>query len=402
MNDSAIEVEGICSFPAEPDGYNGIRLTKSEMESKLTEMVGQPILEEHGGEQIGKVKGGVIEDDQIKAFIEVSRDNIEGIKAISKLRDGTLKGLSLGIEFLFDMGEEKRVVAKDMKELSLTSNPDCPTAIIKNVGSDSQLWVAKTNFWTKKLKNEKLEKDLYKSFKVLREVGESRRKMGDVAPEKEATENAEATTEKVADLNEKSSALEEKSQFYQEELLRIKDLFGGEEAMKAIIKEQMKQREKSHEEMTKQRKLAGDYITMLAEKEPDKTELVEKARAQLDKEQGDTFLRVLGLAKARHENSQSNIEKAFQNSKSEKQKEKEMKNSKEKKWRDELYSKKRKQSFTKGEERPAKKQKTSSESPPNRWDIGLPPAAIRSKMTTPNLKGAKGHFNDEQYHSIFD
>lgn len=420
MDDSAIEVEGFCSFPAEVDGYNGVRLTKSEMETKLTEMVDQPILEEHSGKQIGKVKGGMIEDGQIKAFIEVSRDNIEGIKAISKLRDGTLKGLSLGIEYLFDMGKEKKVVAKNMKELSLTTNPDCPTALIKNVGPDSELWVAKTNFWTKKLKNEKLENELYKSIEVLREVSESRKrraKMTDAAPEGNQAEEAkpaEGASEQAANLNEKSKTLEEKNHFLEDELFKIHELFGGSDEMKAIVKlhqllggpdeikavveEQTKQKEKKREEMIKQTKIAEDYITMLAEKESDKTELVKNAREQLEKDQGGTFLRVLGLAKARHENSQSNIEKAFQDSKSKEQKERELREEKRRKWSEQYWSKPKEK-----EERPTKKQKISEEkSFENRWSLGKPPPGMRSKVFDPNVRGARAHFTEQEYISVFE
>ena len=160
-DDTAIQVEGICSYPAQPEDYEGTYYTESEMESKLTEMEGKPILEEHSGKQIGKVKGGEIKDGQINAFVEISRDTIEGIRAISKLRDGTLKGLSIGHNFSKWEPADKRVQpemrGKQIIEISLTDNPDCPSALIKHVGLDSEVWIARTAFCHTKLRNENLK-----------------------------------------------------------------------------------------------------------------------------------------------------------------------------------------------------------------------------------------------------
>ena len=191
-------------------------------------MVGQPILEEHSGKQIGQVKGGVIEGDQIKAFIEVSRNNIEGIRAIAKLRDGTLKGLSLGMEFLLEMTDEgPQMRDKKINEISLTSDPDCPSALIQNVGPDSELWIAKANFWKNKVTNGQLKTQLYKSIEELQELNKLREKMTETAPEK-AEIQPEPQKDVVVDYQEKAKELEAQNNVYVEELRRIRAELGGD------------------------------------------------------------------------------------------------------------------------------------------------------------------------------
>lgn len=405
MEGSGVQVEGICSYPAQSEGYDGTHFTRGEMESKIKEMVGKPILEEHTGKEIGKVKGGEIEGDQIKAYVEVGRDNIEGIRAISKLRDGKLKGLSLGMKFVVENPDTNpRIVEKRINEISLTSDPDCPSALIKTVGPDSALWVATTKFWKRKVENENLKIEAYKASEFLREKRRreiNRARMGGPssgneapatdtpAKETQATQESRETKESEATkkVEEETLSLEQKNKFMADYIAEMHRVAGGKDNMDTFVKQGKDLLAKENEEWVKEKKNMGEYITTLFEKFGKNPESCKRIISQLNKEEttsGHPLVEFITAAKAQLADSQSQWESRYQNRK------KELEN--EATLRDKFIGRigtGERQDVIERPEPPTKKQKMSyEESFGNRFSPTRIPPEWRGQVFEPQLGGA--------------
>lgn len=166
MDDHYVFFEGSCHPPGKPDDYDGTFLRLSEMKSKLNELNGTPILNEHDNtKNIGEIVGARI-DERGRLLVrgKIGRDSFHGIDAVHKLRFGDLKGLSLGLEHLIYKDPKwTGIIDKKINEVSLTNNPDLPETEVLHVEPDTKRWTTTRSLIKEQWENQKLKKDVYKS-----------------------------------------------------------------------------------------------------------------------------------------------------------------------------------------------------------------------------------------------
>lgn len=161
-----VEFQGSCHPPGKEDDYDGTFLTQSQMHEKLENLPGTPVLYEHDGKsRVGELTGGYVDEGgrlAVEGYID--RSTWQGVKTVHELRDGKLKGLSLGMEHLIDVNPNSmKIVDKKINEVSVTQNPDLPETFIKSVQPDSEHWTLAKNVLRGNWANDKLKRDLYKT-----------------------------------------------------------------------------------------------------------------------------------------------------------------------------------------------------------------------------------------------
>ncbi len=167
-----IEFEGSCHPPGQENHYDGTFLTKENMEEKIKDLIGTPVLCEHKGKQLGKITGANI-DERNRLIVKgkIDRGTWEGIQAVSSLRNGNRQGLSLGMEHLVEVSPDwMKIIDKTINEVSITSNPDLPETEIYYVQPDSDHWNLAKNVLRGNWQNEKLKKNIYKAKSDLIEL----------------------------------------------------------------------------------------------------------------------------------------------------------------------------------------------------------------------------------------
>ena len=120
-----VSVHGVVSHIAEDEGYNGLMLTKKDMEDLLKEQQWkQAYVADAHGQNVGRIAGMHIDGmNRLVANLEVStKANPELVR---KLESGQYKGLSLGMINTKD-NASKDIVGKRLKEISVCEEGDIP------------------------------------------------------------------------------------------------------------------------------------------------------------------------------------------------------------------------------------------------------------------------------------
>ncbi len=187
MTSGDVTFTGCCTIPAQDDSYDGTLFTRKDMQQKVTTIVGTPVLVEHGdGEKdthaVGKITGARIgDDDRLWINAVISRDTWKGIEVIHDMRQGKRNNLSLGMEYLFQKAPTwARMVGKNIREVSLTGNPDFPGTNICYMAPDSPKWTLQKSLLEEHWKHEKLKRDIHKRCGALQRVFE---KAADAQPQ---------------------------------------------------------------------------------------------------------------------------------------------------------------------------------------------------------------------------
>ena len=140
-----LEFSGSAHPSGQDNSYDGVFLTKSEIEAKAKDIVGTPVWYEHdGSKKIGWITEGSVDDTgrlSIKGVVD--RNSWAGTAAARQMRDGTLTGLSLGLEHLKMENKEgtmMKIVSKAIEEVSVTADPDLPDTEISHVARDTEVF----------------------------------------------------------------------------------------------------------------------------------------------------------------------------------------------------------------------------------------------------------------------
>ncbi|KKL18735.1 hypothetical protein LCGC14_2472540 [marine sediment metagenome] len=115
--------------------------------------------------ELGKITGANI-DERNRLIVKgkIDRGTWEGIQAVSSLRNGNRKALSLGMEHLVEISPDwMKIIDKKINEVSITNNPDSPETEIYYVQPDSDHWNLAKNVLRGNWQNQKLKKNIYKA-----------------------------------------------------------------------------------------------------------------------------------------------------------------------------------------------------------------------------------------------
>lgn len=145
-----VQFTGIANPTGEDDSYDGHMLTKSQLAARAKTISGTPLWYEHeGSKKVGWItKGWVRDDGALMVKGVVARDTEDGkadpigARAARELREGKLKGLSLGLKNIELRWADKdmRVAKGPVEEVSLTALPDRHEALIVGVAPESEAW----------------------------------------------------------------------------------------------------------------------------------------------------------------------------------------------------------------------------------------------------------------------
>lgn len=121
----------------EKDDYDGLKFRQNELEEQAATIIDQPMLYEHNNKTLIKEpigvwkKGWVTEGGKGRLVLKGKIDGTTpyGAKAITEIREGKMKGVSLGVDHLYDR-QKNKIVFKRIKECSVTSDPALPAPIL--------------------------------------------------------------------------------------------------------------------------------------------------------------------------------------------------------------------------------------------------------------------------------
>lgn len=132
-----VEIEGIAHPIAEDDGYNGLLMTKTDMNETLQALNnGEAYLADTHGHRVGKVTQGRIDFlGRLRVVMELSAKEYPDL--VRKLQDGTYKGLSLGLKHFVDP-DTLSVDRKKIIEVSICPEGDLPGTGINAVRRESR------------------------------------------------------------------------------------------------------------------------------------------------------------------------------------------------------------------------------------------------------------------------
>jgi hypothetical protein len=191
------EFQGSAHPPGQDDDYDGVFLTRSEIEQKAKSIVGTPIWYEHNGsKKVGWVRrGSVDEEGRLVVHGVVDRNSFAGVKAARELESGSLKGLSLGIDHLVMKDDERnfmKIASKAIEEVSVTADPDLPDTMISNVAPDSEAWKLQRQRVAQGLQKHKTKTQVMKNRAELQRLRKeaSDRKISMSAPPAEQQQDA--------------------------------------------------------------------------------------------------------------------------------------------------------------------------------------------------------------------
>lgn len=173
-----VEFEGVCHPPAESNDYDGSNLTQEDMQEKTRTLAGTPVLVDHGRESIKKQIGQVTSahvDDQNRLIVkgEIDRSTWDGIETVNNIRGGKLPSLSLGVKYKglkVPSLHFAKVLVKDIHEVSVTGCPEHDDTDIQHIQDDTQHWKVTKNLMHGKLKQYKLKTQLYKAENDMKEL----------------------------------------------------------------------------------------------------------------------------------------------------------------------------------------------------------------------------------------
>ncbi len=163
-----LEFSGSANPKGLDNDYDGTFLTKSQIEDKAKDIVGTPVWYEHdGSKKIGWITEGSV-DDEGRLLVKgvINRDSWAGTAAARQMRDGTLKGLSLGmghIKMKNQEGTMLRIVSKAIEEVSVTANPDRPDTEITHIARDSEVFELARQRICQSIEKHKTKKEMVKN-----------------------------------------------------------------------------------------------------------------------------------------------------------------------------------------------------------------------------------------------
>jgi acyl-coenzyme A thioesterase PaaI-like protein len=89
-------IAGVCNPRGEADGYNGLYLTRAELEQVAASMKGTPVKAEHSGAALGAVVSSYIDAAGALNCVVRLDDSVEGEIVRGLVRDGIASDFSLG------------------------------------------------------------------------------------------------------------------------------------------------------------------------------------------------------------------------------------------------------------------------------------------------------------------
>lgn len=136
---------GVVHPTGEDNDYDGLFLTKDDIDARARDIVGTPIWCEHKGtKKIGWVTAGSVNsENQLVVDGAINRNTFEGARVSRRMRSGKLTGLSLGVDHMVREDPTtgiQRVLTKTIGEVSVTEDPDRPDTFISAIAPDSEMW----------------------------------------------------------------------------------------------------------------------------------------------------------------------------------------------------------------------------------------------------------------------
>jgi hypothetical protein len=171
---------GVANPKGEHDSKNGFLLTESEIKKQQKELANRPILYDHDG--INTTTGSLNHDKIIGTVVASWKDPVTGSlialgkvfpknkivqekQIIENMKNGKLKGLSLGIEH--SLSQDVQVVGKKFRELSVTEEGALPDTFIHSVYEEDPIKKGKIlGFINAYNKEKELKKIPYKSIET--------------------------------------------------------------------------------------------------------------------------------------------------------------------------------------------------------------------------------------------
>ena len=128
MTTAPLAIRGVAHPPPSTNG-RGNRADLSRAEIRSTDLAGKPLLNEHdSGERVGTVLASW---EGPRGELRVAA-NVEDPVAQQQVRDGSLRGLSLGTDMILNM--EGEVAYRGQAELSVCAEGKRPGTWVDNVG----------------------------------------------------------------------------------------------------------------------------------------------------------------------------------------------------------------------------------------------------------------------------
>jgi hypothetical protein len=116
-------VVGVCNPAGESDGYNGLYLTKDEMQRVVSEglMHNLPVMAEHSGSAVGSVISSFIDSSgQLQCVMQLEKDSLPAELTREFIRKGIAADLSLGYTVDIRNHDNKlRAAEKKIVEVSI-------------------------------------------------------------------------------------------------------------------------------------------------------------------------------------------------------------------------------------------------------------------------------------------
>jgi hypothetical protein len=268
-----LTVIGSCHPIGKDKGYDGLLLKKSEIDALSNALSGIPVLDEHNP---NKVVGEVVKafknkgTNELMVELQIYRNTANGVNAVERLRNGNLKGLSLGINHLIKKGPDfMKVMGRQITEVSVTESPDLDT-FITFVEEDTQSRKHASQIIDIRIENDKLKKELYKSDTHLQTlIGKyvNPKRSGEIL---NGIKKQRTKTEKMSEENNAKPAEEKQDRVnFEDELRKLKEeneklkiqvqanseLLGGNDVtkVKRLVEEEQQREQKMIEDWNKKR-----------------------------------------------------------------------------------------------------------------------------------------------------
>lgn len=158
-----VKVIGACHPAASSDDKETLFLRFKDMKEKIDKINGTPILFDHDpNKPIGKILGAKIDEkNRLVIEFDIAMDTMNGIEALRLLRDKKICNLSMGMNHLIAEGYDwMSVVGKEIREVSITDDPDMPDTDIQSIGENGERHDIFKHFLQKKREYHELKRKL--------------------------------------------------------------------------------------------------------------------------------------------------------------------------------------------------------------------------------------------------
>ncbi len=280
-----VAFRGSCHPTAQPPSYDGTMMTRDRMDKAILRLQGTPVLYNHGqvvSSPIGEITRAYT-DDRERLIVEgwIDRTSAGGIDAVRRMRDGTITGLSLGMQHdVAYTREGPRVVDSVIDEVSITEDPDLPHTELQHVGPDSSRWKLAQRGIILGMENVRLKTANYKTLRRLcGSIGrayenERSTTMSDTkqAPAQTTTATPPAAAKPTSELTEEELQSEvaaatgenEQHQLQGTELAKLEDMMKKDpEKFMRMVKSAQSTQAAQQEKMEKDSTELLDYVTQL-------------------------------------------------------------------------------------------------------------------------------------------